>query len=238
MRKAVALAEADGFSALCSDAKHCSAWDGSKTVSCRVVRLGLVEPRFRESPQETDKILHSGHLIVSAAFWHQVGAKKHARDVTLQLLLSPIHDRSAHLVLELIESDVACDLRPRTRRSTSVCQEQPEQGLDGQVLEVVNLNSDKVVAETFVGALRRFEACIAVIAFYTAQMQFEVVELDARPDEVKKLIRLAADSDQPVQTTQDVIGGAFFLVILPVESREIDRYRRFSWIESSRHGSL
>lgn len=116
-----------------------------------------------------------------------------------------------------------------------MCQEQPEQGLNGQVLEVVDLDSDEVVAEALVGALRRFEVSIA---FYTAQMQFEVVELDARPDEVKKFICLAADGDQPVQTAQDVIGRAFFLVVVPVESREIDRFRRFLWFEGSRHGSL
>ena len=51
--------------------------------------------------------------------------------------------------------------------------------------------SDVVVAESFVGQLRLFVVGIAIVAFDEPQMQFEVMELDARSEEVKKLIRLA-----------------------------------------------
>lgn len=48
-----------------------------------------------------------------------------------------------------------------------------------------------MVAESFVGQLRLFVVGIAIVAFDEPQMQFEVMELDARPEEVKKLFRLA-----------------------------------------------
>ena len=51
-----------------------------------------------------------------------------------------------------------------------------------------------MVAESFVGKLRLFVVGIAIVAFDEPQMQFEVMELDVRPEEVKKLIRLV-DSD-------------------------------------------